>query len=78
MDTASEDHVDKAILLSAGTQWRKVALIIASVLSKCGYDRIRANEHEIAGRILALAGAGKLNAQGDLSDWRHSEVRRPD
>jgi hypothetical protein len=28
-----------------------------------------------AARILALADAGRIESQGDLRKWRHSEVR---
>jgi hypothetical protein len=31
----------------------------------------------IAARITALVSSGKLEAQGDLANWRHSEVRLP-
>ena len=32
----------------------------------------------VAQRICALVENGQLEAQGDLSRWRHSEVRLPD
>jgi hypothetical protein len=31
----------------------------------------------IAARIAALVAAGRLASQGDISRWRHSEVRLP-
>jgi hypothetical protein len=75
MDTVSQEHIDRLVLRAASTEWRKVAMIIALVLNGCEREGMRAGEDEIAGRIVAMAEAGKLAAQGDLSKWRHSEVR---
>jgi len=65
------------ILASCHDRWQKVAMIIAKATQ-------RADEQEsdlsdaIATRIEMLVCAGKLEAAGDLNDWRRSEVRLPE
>jgi uncharacterized protein DUF3658 len=70
------DKLDQLILARAQPQWRKVAYIIASI----GHDMSMTTDEDydcIAARIVALVRSGKLEAQGDLAKWRHSEVRLP-
>jgi len=70
----SPDELDQLILARAQPQWRKVAYIIASI----GHDLNATTDEEyeaLAARISALVKAGKLEAQGNLAKWRHSEVR---
>jgi hypothetical protein len=57
----SPEEQDKFILALAQPQWRKVSFIVAAV----------------GATMVALVKAGKLEAQGDLSEWRRSEVRLP-
>jgi hypothetical protein len=74
--TTSPNELDRWILARAQVQWRKVAYIIASV----GHEVNATTDAEyeaIAGRIAALVRIGRLEAQGDLARWRHSEVRLP-
>lgn len=70
------DVVDALILSFARPQWRKVAMIISQVARESGRDR-DADCENVAERIRVLVEAGRLEAQGDLSKWRHSEVRLP-
>jgi len=70
------DDIDKLVLATAHPQWRKVALIVATVGMSLS-DESNGNYETVAARIVALVKAGKLEAQGDLSEWRHSEVRLP-
>ena len=69
------------ILSYAGEHWRKVAMIIGRVLTEFERAGTRkttdADQYEIADRIRALVEEGKLEAQGNLSRWRHSEVKLP-
>ena len=66
------DELDKQIIVNARPDWRKVALLVAKIGESSGID------HEtIAARIGALVADGKLEAQGDLSQWRFSEIRLP-
>lgn len=78
MSPASNQYVDGLILSTAVSQWRKVAFIIGTVLTACEKDGIRISDYAISGRIRALVDEGKLEAQGNLSRWRFSEVRLPE
>lgn len=68
-----DDMLDSLIISLASDRWQKVARIIA-VISEHGGNR--ANLDAIAARIRALVNGGTLEAKGNLSQWRHSEVRR--
>jgi hypothetical protein len=69
MDNAWDD----LIFSETCEHWRKVARIIARVS-----DRVPDGPHfeEITARIQALVNEGKLEVEGDLPRWGHSEVRR--
>jgi Protein of unknown function len=77
MSARSEGDVDRLILSFAQVQWRKVAMIISKVVDASGRRWGDAELHEVAERIRVLVEDGRLEAQGDLSKWRHSEVRLP-
>jgi hypothetical protein len=64
--------LDALILSSVNGRWQKVAKIIR-VVSERAADGT--NFDAIAARIRALVDDGKLQAEGDLSRWRHSEIR---
>jgi hypothetical protein len=68
------DALDALILSAAIERWQKVARIIALVSERAGDGT---NFDAIADRIRALVDDGKLQAEGDLSRWRYSEVRLP-
>jgi len=68
------DPWDALILSSASERWQKVAKIITLVSERAGNGP---NFDAIAARIRALVDDGKLEAKGDLSRRRYSEVRRP-
>lgn len=65
--------LDSLILSSASDRWQKVARIIAVVSQRLNNV---ANFDEIAAHIASLVDCGKLEVKGDISQWRHSEVRR--
>ena len=74
---AQIDHAVIAYLTTAHGHWRKVAMVVgqaANALSSelpdgdAGYELV-------AKRIEALVADGRLVAQGDISRWRHSEIR---
>jgi hypothetical protein len=75
MSARSEGDVDRLILSFAQVQWRKVATIISKAVDASGRGRGDAELHAVAERVRALVEDGRLEAQGDLSKWRHSEVR---
>jgi hypothetical protein len=72
----SPEELDKLILARTQPQWRKVAYIIAAVGQSMN-ERTDENYDALAARIAALVKAGRLEAQGDLKEWRSSEVRLP-
>ena len=83
MTAMSDSGIDEAILSvlpSAGGRWRKVALVISKVAGAIGSDLPKGDGgcELIARRIEALVSDCRLLAQGDISDWRFSEVRLPD
>jgi hypothetical protein len=51
-------------------------MIMGQVLGEC--EGRGADADSVAGRVRALVENGQLEAQGDLSGWRYSEVRLPD
>jgi hypothetical protein len=63
-----------SLLSCASERWQKVARIIASVSDRADADT---NFDTIAVRIRALVNEDQLEAKGDVSRWRYSEVRRP-
>jgi hypothetical protein len=77
MTRASDDHIDDLILSVVSGQWRKVAFIVSKVLRVYRNNAPETSEDTIAYRVRALVDDGKLEAQGNLSRMRHSEVRLP-
>ena len=75
---ASRDHDLKKLVLSAAkTNWLKVAMIIGRVNRECEASHIAVGYEEIAACIKCLCEAGRLESVGDITNWRHSEVRLP-
>jgi hypothetical protein len=75
--TTAQMDIDRMVLRFAKANWLKVARIIAEVLRATERKGVAANASDIADSIRLQVEQGKLEAQGDLSQWRHSEVRRP-
>jgi hypothetical protein len=73
--TYGQTHVDRLVMRLAGPAWLKVARIIAEVLHACGRSAVDVNEAAVADSVRFLVEQGELDAQGDLAQWRHSEVR---
>jgi hypothetical protein len=71
----SHQAVDRLILSVAQAQWRKVAMILSQVIAARGGRGDDAELEYVAQRVRTLVENGRLQAQGDLSKWRHSEVR---
>jgi hypothetical protein len=72
-------EIDNAVLVVAEAHWRKVAMIILKAAERLGPGLPRGDRgySMIVARIAALVAAGRLASQGDISRWRHSEVRLP-
>ncbi len=77
--TMTSSQIDDAVLAVAQPSWRKVAMIIVKATDRLGSDLPEGDDghHLVAQRIGALVSAGRLIAQGDITLWRHSEVRLP-
>jgi hypothetical protein len=75
----SNSQIDRAILSSVGAQWKKVAMVIITVADAIGVDLPQGEDgfHLVAQRIETLIHDGHLLAQGNVKNWRFSEVRRP-
>jgi hypothetical protein len=78
----SDHAIDEAILslLSAGNgRWKKVAMVISRVADAMGKDLPEGDDgyEQIARRVEVLVCEGRLVLQGDIKNWRFSEVRRP-
>ena len=72
----ASDEIDRVILSLADERWQKVAMIVAKseeILGEMNDDGL----NRVGDRVAALVEAGRLEAQGDVSRWRHSEVRQP-
>lgn len=67
----TSEEIDTQIVDAAGKHWRKVAFIVAKV----GQTNGDVDYSVVADRIRELVREGRLLAQGDLADWRRSEVR---
>lgn len=78
MRAPSDHDIDALILLFARERWRKVAMMISLVLDEYGRRGIDVDEDAVAARIRALVESDQLKAQGNLSNWRHSEVKQPE
>ena len=78
----SDHEIDEAILsLLSGSngRWKKVAMVISRVVDAMGTDLPEADDSYqlVARRVEALVNEGRLIAQGNIKNWRFSEVRRP-
>jgi uncharacterized protein DUF3658/uncharacterized protein DUF1835 len=65
---------DDLLLSCAGTRWQKTARVIGAALAK---SEASVGDLVLLGRTRALVAAGSLEARGDLSAMRHSELRLP-
>lgn len=73
-EMSPDERIDAIVLSRAQPNWRKVAMIISLTARRAGRDDDSFAD-AVAARIVALVSAGRLEGQGDLSNWRGSEVR---
>jgi hypothetical protein len=74
-ESVSETDLDSAIFSVLKLQWQKTAAIISRAWDRCKTLGLPVDIELLAVRLHALAEAGRLESQGDLRKWRHSEVR---
>jgi Protein of unknown function len=70
-------ELDDLILSIALPYWQKVAMIIGKVARDEQFSLDNSDEefNIIANRIAQLVEKGRLESQGDISQWRFSEIR---
>jgi Protein of unknown function len=73
--SVSVSDLDDLILSVMKPSWRKTAMIIAMASSQCEARALPIDDEVIGARIAALADAKRIDSQGNLAMWRHSEVR---
>ena len=73
----SEADLDALIFAETDKCWLKVARIVGNVFQTLEARCVRLPMDIIAARIAKLVEVGRLESQGNLNMWRHSEVRLP-
>jgi hypothetical protein len=73
--TASEEQVDQVILSVIVPRWHKMARIIWDAVNRGQELGLGVTDEMFAARIQVLVEAGRVEHQGDIRKWRHSEVR---
>jgi Protein of unknown function len=78
----SDQTIDERIVSMLSTvagRWRKIAMVITMVADAMSDDLPLGDDgyRQVAQRIEALVNEGRLVAQGDIKNWRFSEVRLP-
>jgi len=72
-----DQELDKLILSLAKPRWQKTAMVIAKTLQQLGAGYSDEPAGKVAKKVEQLVGSKRLEAQGDLSRWRSSEIRLP-
>jgi len=70
-------ELDDLILSLATSHWQKTAMIISKARNRIDRELEGNPEERVAERIGRLVETEQLESRGDLSRWRHSEVRHP-
>jgi Protein of unknown function len=77
-NSVSEANLD-AIIFSILTQrLQKTAMVVGNAVTHCREHGLPIGAEMIGARVRALADAGGIESAGDISYWRHSEVRLKD
>ncbi|MCA6111784.1 DUF3658 domain-containing protein [Bradyrhizobium cenepequi] len=76
--SASESQVDEIIYSVVNPRWRKMAAMVWQAVKRSDELALGITEEMFAARIQTLVKADRLEGQGDLRRWRHSEVRLKD
>ena len=73
--TPTNSQIDEVIFSVLKPNWRKVAMILTQTHAVFESRHIDIDYDVIASRIEALSEAERIDSQGNLSNWRGSEVR---
>jgi hypothetical protein len=69
--------LDAAIFAVLRPQWLKMARVLSDAEKQFDSRGISVDLELLGARIQVLADTGRIDSQGNLSMWRHSEVRLP-
>jgi hypothetical protein len=72
-----QSRIHELLLSQVRQSWRKAAMVVGTVLVEHRSELAGLNDEELLKHLQALASSGQIEAQGDLSQMRYSEVRRP-
>ncbi len=67
--------IDEMIIATAKPHWQKVAMIIAKLMREPDISLFENPDKIIAERSYYLVETEKLESQGNIKNWRRSEVR---
>ncbi len=73
--SVSEAQIDQIILSVTVPRWQKMAMILWRAVKRGEELALGVTDEMFAARIQDLVEADRLEGQGDLRRWRHSEVR---
>jgi hypothetical protein len=73
--SVSDIDLDAILFSFLKPQWRKTALIVGQATRRSQILALAIGAEMFGARLAALADAGRLESQGDLRKWGHSEVR---
>src|SRR3954447_17073330 len=73
--SVSEAQVDQIILSVMSLHWHKMARVIWEAVKLSEERSLGVSDEMFAARVKVLVEADRLESQGDLRKWRHSEVR---
>ncbi len=71
----NELEIDALILSLVTAHWQKTASVIGQTRERYPGSLGGDPEEKVAERIKWLAGTNRLESRGELSRWRHSEIR---
>lgn len=73
--SVTEADLDLVIFSVLKKDWRKTVMVISKTRDSYEARSIPLDLEIVGARIQALANAARIESQGNLSMWRHSEVR---
>jgi hypothetical protein len=75
-----ETEIDRLLLSFCSGRWQKVAKIIGNTFQALEQHEIKIDNDTadaIDSRLAVLVSSSQLEAQGNIKNWRYSEVRLP-
>lgn len=71
----SQPRIDELLLSHVASSWRKAAMVIGTVLLEHREELAGTDDSALLKHLQALTDSGRIEARGDLSQMRFSEVR---